>query len=126
MTKLAVHTAKAPRAIGPYSQAIKTGRYLFSSGQLPLDPATGKLVEGSIGAATEQCLQNLQHIVEAAGGSLDNAVKITVFLTNMADFQAVNQVYTRFFQEPFPARTAIQVAALPLGAAIEIEGIFEI
>ncbi len=126
MTKFAVHTEKAPKAIGPYSQAVRTGGYLFSSGQLPLNPATGKLVEGSIEVAVEQCLQNLQHIVEAAGGSLNNAVKISVFLTNMADFQAVNQVYTRFFQEPFPARTAIQVAALPLGAAIEIEGIFEL
>ena len=126
MAKLAVHTEKAPKAIGPYSQAIKAGGYLFSSGQLPLDPVTGKLVEGSIEAAAERCLQNLQHIVEAAGGSLANAVKITVYLTSMADFQAVNRVYTRFFQEPFPARTAIQVAALPLGAAIEIDGIFEI
>lgn len=126
MTTIAVHTEKAPRAIGPYSQAIKTGGYLFSSGQIPLDPASGKLFQGPIEAATELCLQNLQHIVEAAGSSLANAVKLTLYLTNMADFQTVNQVYTRFFKEPYPARTAIQVSALPLGATIEIEGIFEI
>ena len=126
MSKSAIQTDKAPKAIGPYSQAIKSNGFLFTSGQLPLNPETGLIPKGSIEPRVEQCLQNLQVIAEAAGTAMNKAVKITVFLTDMADFKAVNLIYERLFTEPFPARSAIQVAALPLGADIEIEGIFEI
>ena len=126
MSKSAIQTDKAPKAIGPYSQAIKSNGFLFTSGQLPLDPETGLIPKGSIEPRVELCLQNIQAIAEAAGTSMSKAVKITVFLTDMADFKAVNLIYERFFTKPFPARSAIQVSALPLGADIEIEGIFEI
>ena len=125
MSKTVIHTDKAPKAVGPYSQAVASGPLLFTSGQLPLDPETGTMPQGDIQIRAEQCLRNLQNIAEAGGTSLDRAVKVTVFLTNMADFQAVNQVYAQFFKEPYPARTALQVAALPLGADIEIEAVFE-
>ncbi|EFI34505.1 endoribonuclease L-PSP [Desulfonatronospira thiodismutans ASO3-1] len=125
MSKTVIHTSKAPQAVGPYSQAVALGSLLFTSGQLPLDPETGDMLQGSIQVRAEQCLRNLQNIAEAGGTSLDRAIKVTVFLTNMADFQAVNQVYAQFFKEPYPARTAFQVAALPLGADIEIEAVFE-
>ncbi|WP_291322740.1 RidA family protein [Desulfonatronospira sp.] len=126
MSKTVIHTNKAPQAVGPYSQAVASGSLLFTSGQLPLDPETGNMLQDSIQVRAEQCLRNLQNIAEAGGTSLDRAVKVTVFLTNMADFQAVNQVYAQFFKEPYPARTALQVAALPLGADIEIEAVFEL
>ena len=126
MHKSAVQTDKAPKAIGPYSQAIKSNGFLFTSGQLPLDPETGLIPKGSIEPRVELCLQNLQVIAQAAGTSMSKAVKITVFLTDMADFKAVNLIYEGFFTAPFPARSAVQVVALPLGADIEIEGIFEI
>ncbi len=126
MSGSAVKTNNAPKAIGPYSQAIKSHSFLFTSGQLPIDLETGSIPKGSIEKRVELCLKNLRAIVEEAGTSMDRAVKITVFLTDMADFQAVNQVYQGFFKEPFPARSAIQVAALPLGADVEIEGVFEI
>ncbi len=125
MSKTIIHTTKAPKAVGPYSQAVASGPLLFTSGQLPLDPETGTMPQGDIQVRAEQCLRNLQSIAEAGGTSLDRAVKVTVFLTNMADFQDVNKVYAQFFKEPFPARTALQVAALPLGADIEIEAVFE-
>lgn len=126
MPKTSVQTNNAPQAIGPYSQAINVNGLLFTSGQLPLELESGSIPRDSIEHRVELCLQNLQNIAEAAGTSMDKAVKITVFLTDMADFQAVNLVYGRFFNEPFPARSAIQVAALPLGADVEIEGIFEL
>lgn len=118
-----VSTDKAPAAVGPYSQAIVNGGLLFASGQLPIDPAKGGMIEGSIGEKAAQCLTNLSNVAEAAGTSLKNAVKVTVFLTDMKDFAEVNEAYKKFFAEPFPARSAFQVAALPLGGEIEIEAI---
>ena len=121
--KKAISTSNAPGAIGPYSQAIASGKLLFTSGQLPIDPATGKMVEGSVADRAHQAIKNLIAIIEAAGGSLDNVVKTSVFLADIGDFQAVNAVYAEYFSTPFPARSAYQVAALPLGADIEIEAI---
>lgn len=126
MSKSRIKTDKAPAAIGPYSQGILSGAFLFTSGQLPIDPETGKLFEGSIEEKTHVALRNLKTIAEEAGTSLDKAVKTTVFLADIANFQAVNSVYAEYFSEPFPARSAFQVSALPLGAALEIEAIFEI
>lgn len=118
-----VSTDKAPAAVGPYSQATVSNGMLFSSGQLPIDPATKGMVEGSIGDKAAQCLTNLANVAEAGETSLENAVKVTVFLTDMNDFAEVNETYKQFFSEPYPARSAIQVAALPLGSAIEIEAV---
>ena len=126
MAKKRINTDKAPAAIGPYSQGITTGGYLFTSGQLPIDLKTGKLSKGSIEEQAHVALTNLKAIAEEAGTSLDKAVKTTVFLADIANFKAVNSVYAEYFAEPFPARSAFQVAALPLGAALEIEAIFEI
>lgn len=126
MTIQPVNTDKAPAAIGPYSQAIQTDGKLYTSGQLPIDPATGKIVEGSIDRQAHQALSNLQAIAEAAGTSLSQTVKTTVFLKDIADFQAVNEVYKEYFSQPFPARSAYQVAALPLGAMVEIEAVITI
>ncbi|MFV0423482.1 RidA family protein [Oleidesulfovibrio sp.] len=124
--KQIVDTPKAPSPIGPYSQAAVAGDLLFASGQLPLDPATGKMVEGDIQARAHQVFKNVQAIVEAAGATLDDVVKTTVFLTNMADFKAVNEVYAQYFTAPFPARSAVQVAALPLGADVEMEAVVKL
>lgn len=121
--KKSIVTKEAPAAIGPYSQGIQAGQYLFVSGQLPLDPATGVFPEGGIQAQTAQSLKNIQAILREAGGDLSHVVKTTVFLTDMKDFVAVNEVYATFFKENPPARSAVQVAALPKGAAIEIEAI---
>lgn len=119
--KTIISTDKAPGAIGPYSQAVRCGDLLFASGQIPLDPRTGTMPEG-ISAQTEQALKNAQAIVEAAGGSMKNVLKTTVFLTDMGNFAAMNEVYARFFPEGFcPARSAVQVGALPKGAMVEIE-----
>lgn len=126
MAKKNISTDKAPAAIGPYSQGMVTGNLLFTSGQLPIDPSTGKLSEGTIEEQAQLALGNLKAIAEAGGSSLENAVKVTVFLLDIGNFQAVNAVYAEYFTEPFPARSAFQVAALPLGAALEIEAIFEI
>ena len=125
MTKRSVSTDKAPQAIGPYSQAniAESGRLLFCSGQLPLDPATGKLVEGDVAAQTEQVLQNLTAVLQAAGSSLEQVVKTTVYLKDMNDFATMNEVYSRFFKSDYPARAAFQVARLPLDVSIEIEAI---
>jgi 2-iminobutanoate/2-iminopropanoate deaminase len=121
--KQSVSTPKAPGAIGPYSQAIITGNLLFASGQLPINPETGKMPEGSIGIRARQVFENLRAIVEEAGGSLDDVVKTTVFLTDLQDFKEMNEVYATYFSAPFPARSAVQVAALPLGADIEMEAV---
>ncbi len=121
--KFAVNSPKAPRAIGPYSQAVQVGSWVFCSGQLGMDPKTGRLVPGGIEAQTRQALTNLQHVLEAAGASLDNVVKVTVFLKNMDDFARMNAVYAEFFREPYPARAAVEVAALPKGALVEIEAV---
>lgn len=124
MAKTTINTSKAPAAVGPYSQGVAANGFLFSSGQLPIDPATGNMPEGDIEKRAHQCFKNLIAIAEEAGTSLANAVKLTVFLSDIADFKAVNDVYAQYFEAPFPARSAFQVAALPLGADIEIEAIF--
>ncbi|MGE4442073.1 MAG: RidA family protein [Desulfomicrobium sp.] len=121
--KHSVSTTKAPGAIGPYSQAIITGNLLFASGQLPINPETGKMPEGSIENRARQVFENLRAIVEEAGGTLNDVVKTTIFLTDMQDFKAMNEVYATYFSAPFPARSAVQVAALPLGADIEMEAV---
>lgn len=118
-----IHTATAPQAIGPYSQAVKANGVVYLSGQIPLDPATMELVRADISAQAAQVIANLREVARAAGGDLDQFVKLTVFLTDLADFAAVNAVMAASFSEPFPARSTVQVAALPRGAAVEIEGI---
>ena len=117
----AISTTKAPAAIGPYSQAIKVGGLVFVSGQLPLDPATGAFAEGGIKELTRQSLTNMKAILEEAGTSMANVVKTTVFLADMNDFAAMNEVYAEFFAAPFPARSAVAVKTLPKGALVEIE-----
>lgn len=124
MSRKIVNTDKAPAAIGPYSQGVATGNLLFTSGQLPIDPATGKLIDGTIEDKAHMVFKNLAAIAEAAGTTLDSGVKITVFLADINNFKAVNTVYAKYFKEPFPARSAFQVGALPLGADIEVEAIF--
>lgn len=121
--KTVIATTAAPGAIGPYSQAIEANGLVFVSGQIPLDPATGTFVPGGVEAQAEQSLKNLKAVLEAAGCSLADVVKTTVFLTNMGDFAAVNEVYARFFTAECPARSAVQVGALPKGALVEIEAI---
>ena len=117
----AVATDRAPKAIGPYSQAIRAGSLLFCSGQIPLDPATGSLVDGDIAAQTRQVFANITAILQAAGTSLDRVVKTTVFLASMADFSKMNEVYERFLGKEPPARSTIQAGGLPKGAKVEID-----
>ncbi len=121
MNKTIIQTTNAPAAIGPYSQAVKGDNILFISGQLPIDPNTSKMIEGSIGKKTEQILTNMKAILSEAGITLDHIVKTTIFLTDLNDFSAVNEAYGLFFRENPPARSTVQVAALPLGSEIEIE-----
>ena len=124
MKKNIIATTNAPAAIGPYSQAIDCGNLLITSGQIPLDPATGNLVEGGIAEQTRQSLTNVKAILEAAGLTMDNVAKTTVFLAHMSDFAAMNAVYAEFFSEGnYPARSAVEVGALPKGALVEIETI---
>ncbi len=118
-----VRTDKAPAAIGPYSQAILCGGFLFCSGQIPLDPAMGKMVEGGIEAQTERVLRNLEAVLSAAGSSLAAVVKTTVYLADLGDFPAMNAVYGRFFPADPPARATVQAAKLPAGALVEIDAI---
>ena len=118
----AIHTEKAPAAIGPYSQAIDSGTGLvFVSGQLPIDPATGAFPQGAVAEQTRQSLTNAKAILAAAGLGMENVVKTTVFLADMGDFAAMNEVYAQFFSAPFPARSAVAVKTLPKGALVEIE-----
>lgn len=117
----AIATASAPKAIGPYSQAIRAGQFLFVSGQIPFDPATGTLVEGGIADQTRRVLQNIGAILEAAGASFASAVKTTVFLADMNEFAAMNEVYAGFFPDPAPARATVQVSRLPRDVRVEIE-----
>lgn len=117
----AVRTGNAPAAIGPYSQAVRAGDWLFCSGQIPLDPATGQMVEGDAAAQTRRVLENLRAVVEAAGGSMRQVVRTTVFLADLADFPAMNAVYQEFFGDPAPARSTVQVARLPRDARVEID-----
>ena len=118
-----VATERAPRAIGPYSQAVRSGQFLFASGQIPIDPATGEFVAGGIAEQTEQVMRNVSAILEAAGAGLQQVVKTTVFLADMDDFTAMNEVYGRFFGENTPARATVQAARLPRDARVEIEAI---
>ncbi|MCL1895148.1 MAG: RidA family protein [Clostridiales bacterium] len=119
-----VATDKAPAAIGPYAQANKLGGFVFTSGQIPLDPETGELVQGTIEAQTGRALENLKAVLEAAGTGLDRTVKTTVFLADISDFAKMNEVYARYFTGAMlPSRSAVQVAALPKGALVEIEAI---
>lgn len=118
-----ISTAAAPSAIGPYSQAVKVGNTVWISGQIPLDPTTMEIVEGGIEAETRQVFANLQAIADAAGGSLDSSVKINISLTDLSNFQVVNAVMAEVFNEPYPARACVQVAALPKGVQVEIEAI---
>lgn len=119
--KKAIATTKAPGAIGPYSQAVEANGMLFVSGQLPIDPATGQFAEGGIKEQARQSLTNLQNILAEAGMTMDNVVKTCVFLADINDFAAVNEVYATFFQTPFPARSAVAVKDLPKGGRLEIE-----
>ncbi len=117
----AIHTDNAPAAIGPYSQAIEVNGFIYASGQLPVDPATGSFPEGGIKEQTRQSLTNVQSILKAAGTDLSHVVKTTVFLANMDDFAAMNEVYAELFSQPYPARSAVAVKQLPKGALVEIE-----
>lgn len=121
-----ITTTNAPAAIGPYSQAIITGNTIFVSGQLPINPETGAFAEGGIKAEARQSLTNIKNILAEVGTGMDSVVKVTVLLADINDFAAVNEVYAEFFSEPYPARSAFAVAALPKGANIEIEAIAEI
>jgi len=123
MTLRRIQTDGAPKAIGSYSQAIRAGQTVYLAGQIPLDPATMKVVEGPIEQQIERVFQNLAAVAEAAGGSLANIVKLTVFLTDLRHFPNVNEVMARYFREPFPARAAVGVAALPLGVPVEVDAI---
>lgn len=120
MEKKIISTTNAPGAVGPYSQAVKVGNLVFTSGQIPLDPATGDLVGGDVQKATERSLENVKAILEAAGTSLDKVIKTTVFVKNMSDFTAVNEIYAKYFQKDMPARSCVQVV-LPKDALVEIE-----
>ena len=119
----ALHTDLAPAAIGPYSQAIEVNGFIFASGQLPIDPATGEFAEGGVKEQTRQSLTNASRILESAGVDLSHVVKTTVFLADMADFAAMNEVYSSFFKAPFPARSAVAVKALPKDVVLEMEAI---
>ena len=123
--KEVISTKNAPAAVGPYSQAVKCGNLLFVSGQIPLDPATGKMPEATTDQA-RQCLANLKNILEAAGSSLEKVVRVGLFMTDLADFKPVNEIYAASFSSNQMARFAVQVAALPLGAKIEIEAVAEV
>ena len=119
--KKIISTGKAPAAVGPYSQATTTGNLVFTAGQIPLDPRNGQLVMGDIEEQTHRVMQNLQALLQAAGSNLTSVMKTTVFMTNLNDFKRMNTVYTEYFPNEPPARSTVQVAALPLGAQIEIE-----
>lgn len=116
-----VATDKAPKAVGPYSQAVRAGEFLFCAGQIPLDPATGQLVPGGIREQTERVLENIKAVLASQGIGVEHVVKTTVFMTNLADFAAMNEVYAKSFPANPPARSTVQVAALPKGAQVEIE-----
>jgi 2-iminobutanoate/2-iminopropanoate deaminase len=126
MKRETVGTAGAPAAIGPYSQAIRAGDFLFCSGQIPLDPSTGKMVEGGIEVQTERVLRNLEAVLAAGGGSLASVVKTTVFLADLGDFPAMNAVYGKFFPQDPPARATVEVSKLPAGARVEIDAVASI
>jgi reactive intermediate/imine deaminase len=118
-----IHTERAPSAIGTYSQAIKVGDTVYISGQIPLDPATGEVVKGDFETLAVRVFENLKAIAEAAGGSLDRAVKVNVFVTDLANFPKLNEVMARYFKEPYPARATVGVAALPRGVPVEVDAV---
>ncbi len=120
-----ISTDKAPAAIGPYSQAMVINNMVFTSGQIPVDPATGDIPEG-IEAQTNQALTNVKNLLEAAGTSIDKVIKTTVFIQNMSDFSVINEIYQSYFSEPYPARSCVEVAKLPKGVLIEVEAIAEV
>lgn len=121
MNRTASHTDNAPKALGPYSQAIVANGFVFCAGQTPVDPATGKLVEGDVSAQTRRCLDNLAAVLESAGSSWSHAVKVSVFLKDLGDFAAMNAVYAEYMPTPAPVRSTVEVAGLPLGARVEID-----
>lgn len=121
--KQAIQTPAAPAAIGPYSQAIRAGDTVWLSGQIPLDPVTGQLVEGGFAAQAERMFENLKAVAEAAGGSLADVVKVNLYLTDLADFGTVNELMARYFAQPYPARAAVGVTSLPRGALVEAEAV---
>ena len=121
MNKERIHTDHAPAAVGPYSQAVRVGDFVFTAGQVALDPASGELVGSDVAAQTEQVIGNLRAVLAAAGSGLERVIKTTVFLQSMGDFAAMNAVYARHFPQPFPARSTVEVGALPKGGLVEIE-----
>jgi 2-iminobutanoate/2-iminopropanoate deaminase len=121
MKREVIRSERAPKAIGPYEQALKLDGWVFTSGQIPLDPETGAMVEGGIGAQTRQVLENLRGVLEAAGTSMGRVVKATVYMTNLADFQKMNEVYAEYFHQDKPVRSTVGVASLPRGALVEID-----
>jgi reactive intermediate/imine deaminase len=126
MSRNIIHTMNAPAAIGTYSQAVRAGNTVYVSGQIPLDPATGTLVSGDIDAEIRRVFDNLRAIAEAAGGSLASVVKVSVFLTDLAHFPRINEIMASYFEQPYPARAAVGVAALPRGARVEMECILSL
>jgi reactive intermediate/imine deaminase len=123
MSRSIITTDKAPAAIGPYSQAVRTGNTVYFSGQIPLDPATGQMVEGDIALQARQVFVNLKAVAEAAGGSLEEIVRVGIYVTNLGHFATVNEIMSEYFQAPFPARSTIEVSALPKLADIEVDAI---
>ena len=123
MPRTAIHTDNAPAAIGPYSQATRSGNQVFFSGQIPLDPATGDLVEGDIAAQARRAFDNLKAVCEAAGGSMDDIVRVGLYLTDLSQFAQVNVVMGEYFAQPYPARSTIEVSALPKGAGFEVDAL---
>jgi len=123
MSRQSIHTDAAPAAIGPYSQAVRSGQTVYLSGQIPLDPTTGALVEGDIAAQAQRAFDNLKAVCEAAGGSLDGVVRLGLYLTDLGDFATVNAVMANYFSAPYPARSTIEVSALPKGAVVEVDAV---
>jgi len=126
MTIKVIETVKAPAAIGPYSQAVASSGMLYASGQIPLDPETGEIVEGGVAAQTKQVLENLKAVVEAGGAEMSSIVKITIYIVDMGEFATVNEIYGSYFSAPFPARACVQVSALPKGVEVEMDAIVQL
>ena len=123
MTRTPIHTDQAPAAIGPYSQAVRMSQTVYLSGQIPLDPATGEIVEGDVAVQARRSFDNLKAVCEAAGGSLDQVARLGLYLTDLGEFAKVNEVMAEYFQAPYPARSTIEVSGLPKGAAFEVDAI---
>ncbi len=123
MTRTPIHTDQAPAAIGPYSQAVRMGQTVYLSGQIPLDPATGEIVDGDVAVQARRSFDNLKAVCEAAGGSLDQIARLGLYLTDLREFAKVNEVMAEYFQAPYPARSTIEVSGLPKGAAFEVDAI---